>query len=109
MHGGFRNAVSAGDLAEAQAALTITADGSVVEFERPAPDGTPFQPGSAHAGLDPFDDQAALELRDGADDDDQSAAQRSAGIDVLAEADELDVQPVQLVKDLEQPGSINPD
>ncbi len=36
----------------------------------------PFDAGSAHAGADPLDNEVALELRDGADDDHQGAAER---------------------------------
>src|ERR1019366_5534366 len=41
-------------------------------------------------------------LSDGADDDDDRPAQGPAGVDLLAEADELHVEPVQLVQHLEE-------
>jgi len=50
----------------------------------------------------PLDDQATLQLSDGADDDDNRPAQRTAGVDLFAEGDELDVQPVQLVQHIEE-------
>jgi len=39
---------------------------------------------------------------DGSDDDHDGPAQRAAGVDLLAEADELEVEPVQLVQHLEE-------
>jgi hypothetical protein len=59
-------------------------------------------PGAPHAGAYPLDDQVAFQLGDSADDDDDGPAQRSAGVDVLPEADELDLQPVQLVQNIEE-------
>ena len=44
----------------------------------------------------------AFQLGDRADDDDDGPPQRPAGIDVFAEADELDVQVVQIVQRLQQ-------
>jgi hypothetical protein len=50
----------------------------------------------------PLDDQIAFKLGDGADDDHDRAAQRAACVDLFAEADELDVQAIQLIEDLEE-------
>ena len=61
-----------------------------------------FQPGAAHACPHPLDDEVPFELSDGSDDDDDGPPQRTAGIKILAEADELDVQPVELVQDFEE-------
>jgi hypothetical protein len=55
-----------------------------------------FELGPPHACPHPLDDQAALQLGDSADDDDYRPAQRAAGVDLLAEADELDVEPTSL-------------
>jgi len=55
-----------------------------------------------HAGTDPFNDQTALQLRDRADDDHNRPAQGTSGVDLFAEADELDVEPVQFVEHLEE-------
>ena len=79
-----------GHLGQAHAGSAIANDAGTVDLERPAADVAAFEPGPAHAGPDPLDDQVAFELGDGADDDHHGAAQRSAGVDVLAEADELD-------------------
>ena len=65
---------------------------TVVIQRRPAKPLT-LELGAAHASTDPLNDQRSFQLGDGADDDDDRAAQRAAGIELLAEADELDVQP----------------
>ena len=44
-----------------------------------------------HAGAHSFDDQAAFQLSDGADDDNNRPAQWVAGVDLLSEADVFDV------------------
>ena len=90
VYGGPGDAVSFGDLAQALSALAIAKDGFTIEIERPAADVTSFEPGAPHAGAHPLDDQVAFEFGDGADDDDDGPAQRAAGVDLLAEADELD-------------------
>ena len=102
VNSGAADAVSLGDLAQAQAAATITEDGIAIELERMTSDVAAFEPGAPHAGAHPFDDEVALEFGDHADDGDDGAAQRPAGIDLLAEADELDVEVVELVEDLEE-------
>ena len=49
-----------------------------------------------------FDDQVALKLSDGADDDHDGSAQRTAGVDLFAETNELDAYPVQVVEHIEE-------
>ncbi len=61
-----------------------------------------FEAGAPHPGAHPFDDQVAFEFRDRSDDDDDGPAQRTTGVDLLAETDELDVEAVQLVEDLQE-------
>ena len=61
-----------------------------------------FEASAPHAGAHPFDDEVALKLCDGADDDHDGSAQRSAGVDLLAETDELDAYPVQVVEHIEE-------
>ena len=90
------------DLAQALTEPAVAKDGLPVEFKWFAPDLPAFEPGPAHAGPDPFDDQVAFEFRDGPDDDHDGAAQRAAGVDLFAETDELDVQAVERVQDLEE-------
>ena len=90
------------DLAEAASAPAITLDSFPVEIERLPADVAAFELGPAHAGPDPLDDQVAFEFGDGPDDDHDGATQRAAGVDLLAEADELDIQPVQFVEHFEE-------
>ena len=90
------------DLGQAHAAVTITENGGAIDVEWGAADVAAFELGAAHAGPDPLDDQVAFQLGDGADDDDDGAAQRAAGVDVLAEADELDVEVVQFVEHFQE-------
>jgi len=100
--GGATDAVFPGDLADAPAVLTVAEDAFAVKIECRASDVAALKTGTPHAGADPFDDQVAFELRDRADDDDDGAAQRAAGVDALPEADELDVEPVELVEHFEE-------
>ena len=74
----------------------------MVKLKRFSPDVTAFEPGPPHAGADPLDNQVALELGDGSDDDHHGSAQRPARVDLFAEADELDVQPVQFIEHFEE-------
>ena len=94
--------VSLRQLAEALATLPIAQDGIAIESERFAPDVPAFEFGAAHSGPYTLDDQVALKLGDGSDDDDDSAAKRPAGVDLLAETDELDVEPVQLIEHIQE-------
>ena len=48
-----------------------------------------------------FGEKVALEFGDRADDDDDGPAQRSAGVDIFPERDELDLEPGQLIQDFE--------
>jgi hypothetical protein len=47
-------------------------------------------------------DQAAFQLRDRTDDDNDRPAQGTSRVDLLAEADELDVETDQFVQHLEE-------
>ena len=94
--------MSLGDLAEALASSPIAQHRSPIYIQWPAADVPAFEPSPAHAGPDPLDDEVALELGDGADDDHHRAAQRAAGVEVLAEADELDLQVVELIEHLQE-------
>ncbi len=100
--GGAGDAVSAGKLAEALPMLTIRQDRSTVQFQRLASDMPSFEASAAHAGAHPFDDQAAFQLGNCSDDDHDGSAERSAGVDLFAERDELDVEVAELIKGLEE-------
>ncbi len=89
-------------LAEALTVLPAAVDGGPVQDQGFPSDVATFELGPPHAGAHPLDYQAALELGDGADDHHDRSSQRTAGVDLFAEGDELDVQPVQLVQHLEE-------
>jgi len=48
------------------------------------------------------DDQVSLKFGNGADDDDDGSTQRATGVDVFAEADVFDVEPVEFVQHIEE-------
>src|ERR1017187_3644775 len=89
------------DLAKALALASVALDSGVVQFQRIAANVAAFEACAPHAGAHSFDDQIAFKLSDGADDDDDGPAQRAAGVDVFPERDELDLEPTQLVQDVE--------
>ena len=99
---GSRGTVRAGDLSKGLSMLAVPDDGGAVEIERPAPDVTAFEPGPPHAGAYPLDDQVAFKLGDRADDDHDGPARRAARVDILPEADVLDVEPAQFVQNIEE-------
>src|SRR5580658_3717733 len=80
----------------------VAKDGGAIVIERPASDMPSLQPGAAHAGTNPLDDQVSLEFSDGADDNDDGAAQRAARVYLFAEADELNLEPVEFIENLEE-------
>ena len=86
-----------GDLAQALAMLAVAYDRGMVQHQRIAADVLAFEAGAPHAGAHPFDNEVALQLSDGADDDHDGPAQRTAGVDLFAETDELDAYPVQVI------------
>ena len=100
MNGGAGDAVSLGDLSETLALAAVTLDGGIVKYERLPADVAALELGAPHAGAHSLDDQVAFEFGDGADDDDDGAAKRATGVDLFAKADELDLQPVELVEHL---------
>ncbi len=102
LDGCSRDAVSPGQLAETLSAAAITEDGFAIHFDRFSADVPSFEAGPAHAGADPLDNQVALQLGYGADDDDDGPTQRAGCVDRLAERDELDVRPVQFVQYFEE-------
>ena len=90
------------NLSQTLAMQTIPLDGCMVELQRSATDALAFEAGAPHSGAHPFDDQVAFEFGDGADDDNDSPSQRTGSVDVLSEADVLDVEAVELVEDIEE-------
>ena len=92
----------ASDLSDGPATLPIAEDFFAIDFKRPAPDMRAFETSPSHSGPDAFDDQASLEFGDGSDDDDDGSSERTARVDALAEADELDAEPVELVQNFKE-------
>ena len=91
-----------GDGSDAAAVTAVATDCITIQRQRSSTDAETFQACAAHAGADPFDDQSTFELSDRGDDHDDGSSERTAGIDVFPEAEELDFDSVQLVEDLEE-------
>ena len=89
-------------LAETLAQLALPQDGVSIECKRLVSDVPAFELRPLRASPRSLDDQVALEFSDGPDDDDDGSPQRPASVDLFVEADELDVQPVQLIEHLEE-------
>ena len=87
-----------GDLAQTATMLAIAEDRFAIKIKWAASDVSAFEPRSAHAGTDSLDNEVAFELSDGSDDDYEGAAQRAAGVDLLAEADELYIDTLQFIE-----------
>src|ERR1035437_313590 len=102
LHGGRRDAMAFGDLAQTQALAAVLLDSGTVQYQRLAADVLTLQTSAPHAGAHPFDDQTAFKLSDGADDHDDGPTQRAAGIEVFPEADVLDADPIQLIQHIEE-------
>ena len=100
-HGRPGYMVSLGELSEIASALTVAKHGITIELEWTSSDVAAFEPGATHAGADSLDDQVALQFSY-CSDDHNSAAQRAAGVDLFAIADELDVEPVQLIENFKE-------
>ena len=94
MDGGSGDAVGLRQLTQALAAVTIAQNADAIEVDRFAPDVPAFELGAAHAGAHPLYNQAAFQLGDDADDYDDRPTQRAAGVDLLAKADKLDIDPI---------------
>jgi hypothetical protein len=80
------------DLAQALALAAIALYPDVIQLERITADVAAFKTGASHAGAYPLDDKVTFQFGNGADDDDDGPTQRTAGIDLLAERDELDIE-----------------
>ena len=102
LHSGRRDAMALAISRRLWPRLAVLLDSGTVQYQRLAADVLTFETSAPHAGAHPFDDQAAFEFGDGADDDDDGAAQRAAGVDVFPEADVLDAYPIQLVQHIEE-------
>jgi len=102
MNGSAGDAVGLRQLAEALSLAAVPQYPRAIEIEWFAADVTAFELRAAHTGADAFDDKAAFQLRDASDDDDNRPTQRTAGIDLLAKADKLDIEMIQFVQHFEE-------
>ena len=99
---------SAGDkvalrqLAETVAPLTVPQDSVAIKNKWFTSDVAAFELGPPHASPYSLDDEVALQFGDGSDDDHNSSAQGTTSVDLFAEADELDVEPVEFVQHFEE-------
>jgi len=90
------------DVDQAVSPVAVPEDSNPIDLDWPPADMPALQPGAAHPCPHPFDDEVAFQLGDRPDDDDDGASQRAARIDALPEADEFDIQPVQLIQHFEE-------
>ena len=86
--------MSFGYLTQALASSAFLKNSDPIDFEWPPADMSSLQPGAAHPCPHPFDDEIPFEFCDGADDDHDGPPEWPAGIKILAEANELDVEMV---------------
>ena len=93
--------MASSDLAKALSAAAIGTDRYVIESQWHATDVPVLEPGPAHTGFHPLNDQVAFEFSDRGDDDHDGPAERPAGVDVFPEADELDVETVEFIEHFE--------
>src|ERR1035438_869258 len=91
-----------GQFAEASAPGSILQQGHAVDLQGRPADAPAFELGAPHSGAHPLDNKVALQFGDGADDHDHGPAQRAAGVDVLPEADKLEVEMSELVQNFEE-------
>jgi len=87
-----------GDLAQALAPSALLENSNAIDIEWPPADMPSLEPCAAHSCPHPFDDEIPFEFCDGADDDHDGPPEWPAGIKILAEADELDVEMVELIQ-----------
>jgi len=90
------------NLAEALSLLAISQDGKSIEVERLATDVSALELGSPNSGTNSLDNQISFQFSDRSDDHHDGSSQRASGIDLLTEADELDVKPVEIIQHIEE-------
>ena len=100
--GGAGDKVALRQLAETVAPLTVPQDSVAIKNKWFTSDVAAFELGPPHAGPYSLDDQVSLEFGDGPDDDHNSPAQGTSRVDLLTEADELYVEPVEFVEHFEE-------
>lgn len=91
-----------GDLGEAESAFSIAEYRGTIDVERRPSDPPAFESGAPHAGAHSFDDQVPFKLGNGADDHHDCSTERSTCVQRLTEANELDLQVIQLIEHIEE-------
>jgi hypothetical protein len=91
-----------GQFTQAEAMGTIPQQSFMIDVEPWPADMLTFKLGSPHASPDALHYQVAFQFSDGADDDDDGAAQWTAGVDVFPEADELDAEVIQFIQHFQE-------
>jgi hypothetical protein len=99
LHSSGRDSMGFGNLTDTLSPAAFALDGFMIEYQGLSTDVRAFEAGAAHAGAHPLNDQAAFEFCDGGDDDDDGPAQRTGGVDIFPEADELDVETIEFIQD----------
>src|SRR5665213_4380292 len=94
MNGGAGDAVGLRQLAEALPLSSVPQYPRAIEIEWLAANMAAFELGATHAGTHPLDDQVSFEFRNGANNHYDRPTQRAPGVDLLAKADKLDIDPI---------------
>jgi hypothetical protein len=89
-----------GDLTQALAPAAVLFDSGTVQYQRLAADVLTCKTSAPHAGAHPFDDKAAFEFGDGADDDDDGAAQWATYFSINSRSTTVISRPCAAVVDL---------
>jgi hypothetical protein len=90
--------VHLGQLAQTEAMGTITEQGFPVNVEPRTADILAFQLSSPHTGPHALNNKVTFQFGNSADDDHHGAAQWTARVELFTEADELQVEVVQLIE-----------
>jgi len=95
--------VALSDSRQGHSGTAIFDDLLPIDVQPRPPDLTPFEPRTMHSRPNALDDQISLQLANGGNNYDQGATERRVCIDILAEADESDIQAVELVQHVKSP------
>jgi hypothetical protein len=87
-------------ISQALASSAFLKNSDPIDFEWPPADMPSLQPSPAHPCPYSFDDEIPFEFCDSAEDDRDGPPEWPASIKILLEADELDVEMVELVEEM---------
>ena len=90
------------DVGQTVAPVAVPKNSDPVDLDWTPADMPALQPCAAHSCSHPCDDKVAFQFFDGADDDDDGPPQWATRVEVLPEADELDLQMVESIQHLEE-------